>query len=132
MIIEILDSCQYINIYPVWSIKNLTKVKVILNFSKRLHIGLLNQASGSNLNLGEYWYFVSKIVLTYCEKKCSIVQEKLGKCEAEGQEVAKFLRSLEQLFKQWKVGTIFGNRMTTQSTHYHLPLLQFDDAVLLI
>ena len=34
------------------------------------------------------WYFVTKIVLTYCEKK-------LLKFEPEGQEFAKFLRSLE-------------------------------------
>ena len=29
------------------------------------------------------WYFVTKIVLTYCEKNCSSDQEKL---EAEGRE----------------------------------------------
>ena len=37
------------------------------------------------------WYFVTKIVLTYCEKKCSSDREKLLK-EAEGQEFAKSLR----------------------------------------
>ena len=38
-------------------------------------------------------YFVSKIVLTYCEKKVfSSDREKLLKLEAEGQEFAKFLR----------------------------------------
>ena len=42
------------------------------------------------------WYFVTKIVLTYREKKCSIDREKLLKFEAEGREFAKFLRSLEQ------------------------------------
>ena len=41
------------------------------------------------------WYFVTKIVLTYCEKNCSSDQEKLLKFEAEGQEFAKILRSLE-------------------------------------
>ena len=42
------------------------------------------------------WYFVIKIVLTYCEKKIVLViEKKLLKFEAEGQEFAKFLRSLE-------------------------------------
>ena len=39
----------------------------------------------------EEWYFVSKIVLTYCEKKFSSDWEKLLKLETEGQEFAKFL-----------------------------------------
>ena len=43
----------------------------------------------------QQWYFVTKIVVTYCEKKCSIDQEKLLKLEAEGREFAKFLQSLE-------------------------------------
>ena len=38
------------------------------------------------------WYFITKIVLTYCEKKCSSDREKLSKFEAEGQEFAKFSR----------------------------------------
>ena len=42
------------------------------------------------------WYFVTKIVLSLCEKNCSSDQEKLLKFEAEGQEFAKVLRSLEQ------------------------------------
>ena len=42
------------------------------------------------------WYFVIKIVLTYYDKNCSSDREKLLKFEAEGQEFAKFLRSLGQ------------------------------------
>ena len=47
------------------------------------------------------------------EKIVLVIKKKLLKFEAEGREFAKFLRSLEQLnlFKQWKVRTIFGNRM---------------------
>ena len=45
------------------------------------------------------WYFVSK---TGLRKKCSIDSEKLLKFKAEGQELAKSLRSLElNLFKHW-------------------------------
>ena len=44
-------------------------------------------------------------------KNCSNDWEKCLKFEAEGQEFAKFLRSLDNLFKQWKVRTIFDNRM---------------------
>ena len=49
------------------------------------------------------WYFVTKIVLTYCEKKkCSSDREQLLKFEAEGREFAKFLRSLEQFIQTVK------------------------------
>ena len=48
------------------------------------------------------WYFVTKIVLTYCEKKCSSGREKLLKFEADDQEFAKFLRSLEQFIETMK------------------------------
>ena len=46
------------------------------------------------------WYFVTKIVLTYCEKKCSSGQEK----EADGQE---FLRPPQQFIQTVKGQTNF-------------------------
>ena len=55
----------------------------------------------------EKWYFVTKIVLTYCEKNCSSDREKLWKFEAEGREFAKFLRSLEQFIQAVKVQNNF-------------------------
>ena len=42
------------------------------------------------------WYFVTKIVLTYCENKLFSDQEKLLKFEVESREFSKFLRSIEQ------------------------------------
>ena len=49
------------------------------------------------------WYFVTKIVLTYYEKKnCSSDREKRLKFEAEGREFAKILRSLEQFIQTVK------------------------------
>ena len=45
------------------------------------------------------WYFVTNIVLTYCEKNCFGDREKLLEFEAEGQEFAKMLRSLEQFIQ---------------------------------
>ena len=42
------------------------------------------------------WYFVTKIVLTYCKKNYSSDRENFLKFEAEGREFAKVLRSLEQ------------------------------------
>ena len=45
------------------------------------------------------WYFITKIVLTYCEKKNVLVIEKF---EAEGREFSKFLRSLEQFIQTVK------------------------------
>ena len=41
------------------------------------------------------WYFVTKIVLTYCENKCSSDWEILLKLVAEGREFAKLLISLK-------------------------------------
>ena len=48
------------------------------------------------------WYFVTKIVLTYWEKNCSCDREILLKFDAEGREVAKCLRSLEQCIQTVK------------------------------
>ena len=48
------------------------------------------------------WYFVTKIVLIYCEKKNVPVIRKIWKFEAEGRELAKFLRSLEQFIQTEK------------------------------
>ena len=42
------------------------------------------------------WYFVTKIVLTYCEKKNFSHREKLLKVKAESREFEKSLRSIEQ------------------------------------
>jgi hypothetical protein len=49
------------------------------------------------------WYFVSKIVLTFCEKKkCSTDRETLLRFEAVAKEFAKILRSRKQLFLKVK------------------------------
>ena len=48
------------------------------------------------------WYFVTKIVLTYCEKKLFYDRKKLLKFEAEEREFAKMLRSLEQFIQTVK------------------------------
>ena len=50
----------------------------------------------------QFWYFVTKIVLTYYEKKNVVVNEKNFWIEAEGQEFAKILRSLEQFIQAAK------------------------------
>jgi hypothetical protein len=47
-------------------------------------------------------YFVTKIVLTYCEKNCSSDREKLLEFKAECQEFANFLRSLEHFTQKVK------------------------------
>ena len=44
-------------------------------------------------------YFVNKIVLIYCEKKCFSHQERRLKFETEGREFAKFMRSMEQFIQ---------------------------------
>ena len=58
------------------------------------------------------WYFVIKIVLTYCEKKIVLViEKKLLKFEAEGQKFLKCLSLQEQFIRPVKVQTNFCNRM---------------------
>ena len=54
------------------------------------------------------WYFVTKIVLNYCEKNYSSDREKLLKLEAAGQEFAKFLRSIQQYIQAEKDQNNFG------------------------
>ena len=68
---------------------------------------LFSSELNKNNCLLQKWYFVSKTGLTYCEKKLSSDREIFFKFEAEGREFAKFLRSLEQLFEQWKARPIF-------------------------
>ena len=48
------------------------------------------------------WYFVTKIILIYCEKNCSNDQENLLKFEAEAQEFEIFFRSLEHFIQTVK------------------------------
>ena len=62
-----------------------------------------NKSKSSNNK--KIWYFVTKIVLTYCEKP--LIEEKKTKLEAEGQEFAKVLRSLEQFDLTVKVQNKF-------------------------
>ena len=62
----------------------------------------LSEKSLSKIYHCVHWYFVTKIVLTYCEKKCSSVKEKKLKFEAEGREFSKILRSLEQFIQTVK------------------------------
>ena len=48
------------------------------------------------------WYFVTKIVLTNCEKKLFYDREKLLKFKAKGREFTKILRSPEQFIQTVK------------------------------
>ena len=57
------------------------------------------------------WYFVPKILPTYCKKKCSSDQEKLLKYETEGREFVNVLRSLEQFIWTVKSQNNFWERM---------------------
>ena len=52
-----------------------------------------------------------KLFWSTVRKKCSCDQEKPLELKAEGKKIAKFWDHKNNLFKQWKVRTIFGNRM---------------------
>ena len=62
------------------------------------------------------WYFVTKIVLTYCEKKCCSDREKLFKFEAEGREFSKCFPFLT--VGQNKFGNKVRFKRRKQSTSY--------------
>ena len=47
-------------------------------------------------------YFVTKIVLSYCEKNCCSDGENILKFEAEGREFPKILKSLDQFVRTVK------------------------------
>ena len=51
------------------------------------------------VNVSSYWYFVTKIVLTYCEINSSSNPEKLLKFEAEGKN---FEITIEQFIQPMK------------------------------
>ena len=73
-------------ILPIVIDENIVNLKIIIYISNR-----------------QTWHFVTKIVLTYCEKKnCSRDREFFLKFEAEGQEFAKILRSLKQFLRTVK------------------------------
>ena len=54
---------------------------------------------------------LTKLFWPTMRKNCFTDREKLLKFKAEGREFTKFLSHYNNLFKQWKVRTIFGNRM---------------------
>ena len=56
-----------------------------------------NVVAEISIVLVRYWYFVTKLFLTYCEKNCFSDQEKLLKFKAEGREFAKFCK-FKQIF----------------------------------
>ena len=70
-----------------------------VNSSKKHAYKLMNISISTIHNI---WYFVTKL----WEKNCSSDRDKLLKFEAEGREVVKVLRSLEQFIKTVKVRTI--------------------------
>ena len=72
------------------------KSRIIFQFSFFTYCGIPNSSSGSLLGPAERKYYSSD-------------HEKLLKFEAEGRELATFLRSLEQFIwtVQWKDSTIF-------------------------
>ena len=63
---------------------------------------ITKRLSKTNSVIDKKWYFVTKIVLTNCEKKLPNDREKLLKFEAEGREFANILRSLEQFIQTVK------------------------------
>ena len=69
----------------------------------KLFPSLASSSSDSSMEGRKKWYFVTKIVLTYCEKIIVLViEEKLMNFKAEGGEFAKFVRALEQFIQTVK------------------------------
>ena len=81
----VIASSSYILIFP----HRISFLKI--DFWFRIYSACVLQSPWKNL-----WYFVTKIVLTYCEKKLFYWPRKLLKFEAEVRIFAKFLKSQEQ------------------------------------
>ena len=78
--------------------QNLNNVHTSFNF-----ISISNDFLKSFLSFYWWnWYFVTKIVQTFCEKKCYSDGGNLLKFEAEGPEFANILRLLEQFIQTVK------------------------------
>ena len=79
------------------------KLAVDINFFPLLfRFGLIDSKILFREHFSQQWYFLTKIVLTYCERKLFCDREKLLKFEAESREFSKFLRSLEQFIQTVK------------------------------
>ena len=76
----------------------------VLQSHKSCHLSLFSlfPFNSWNNNLYKIWYFWSKLFWTTVRKNCSSYREKPLKFETEGQEFAKFLRSLEQFIQTVK------------------------------
>ena len=57
------------------------------------------------------WYFVTKIVQTYCEKEFLVIEIFFLKFKAEGQKFEKLLRSLKQSIQPVKGQNNSWNKM---------------------
>ena len=78
----------------VWKISHAIHVYlIILDY-------LLNEEDGMDESTGQNFSFstlkIASRKIVFCYQNCSSDQENLLKFEAEGRELAKFLRSLEQ------------------------------------
>ena len=90
-----------------WNEKSLNELNQ-LKFCEVSHYFFSNRCWKSWKKL----YFVNKIVLTDCVKKIVLVIEKnFWNSRLKGENFQNFWHNLNNLFKQWKVRTIFGNRL---------------------
>ena len=79
--------------------------------SEKLGVQRVTEKLNFVLSLIGIGIFLPKLFWPTVIKNCSSDQEKLLKFEAEGRELAKFLRSLEQFIQTVKGQKMFGNRM---------------------
>ena len=82
----------------IWTL--ITQCITFCFFIWRILLRNIASLLGFSTYFSKQWYFVTKIVLTYCEKL---------KFEAEGREFAKILRSLEQFIQTVKGQNNFFN-----------------------
>ena len=105
----VLENCKF----KICKIKA-KKTNWKLPWNKVLYIFLNFKNSDTTPKCGN-GILLPKLFWPTVRKNCSSDREKLLKFEAEGQEFEKIFESTRTIyFKQWKVRTIFGNRMLFQ------------------
>ena len=97
---------------------NVNRARQMEQFIRSLLWDLVNSVSIYECFIGPFsfdisrrkcnkWYFVSKIVLTYCKKNGLVIEKKFGNWWLNASSLQKFWDQYNNLFKQWKVRTIF-------------------------
>ena len=76
-----------------------------------IHLLFQLNVQSKHLDFSNKWYFVTKNVWQLWEKNVLVIEKIFWNSRLKAENLQKLWYHLNNLFKQWKVWTIFGNRM---------------------